>query len=496
MRIFQNPAIKKLVSKCTSITHKLKQQPIWENISSKCKNISICQASLRQMGVLVLLVFFLTSVMVQNIQAASLDAIPNTLSAQKVLLNGKESGYVCDQVSAEIIMDEILDEAAARFNMEIADSNVLRFEETTILREDLSTKEELEGSLRKYAKIFVNAYTIYADDVSIGVLQSEEEAQQILNNVKSQYLSDEGSLDDAKFQEDVKILATPVISTQVQAMEEVVAELEKKQDTVEEYTLKGDDTFWSISQEYKIKMDDLVKMNEDKDPKKLRDGMVIRLSYPKNILNVVTKELTKYEERIPYETETQTDDSMYTNESKVIREGQEGKRVVEANIIRVNGVEKDREVISEDVVLKPVNKIVAKGTKKEVTAASIARGHGKFKWPTNGRITSRYGQRWGRLHKGVDIANSKGTPVYAAESGKVSAAGRLGGYGNRIEIDHGAGVTTLYAHLSSIKVSSGTSVSRGQLIGYMGNTGNSTGPHLHFEVRINGSARNPLKYLN
>lgn len=434
--------------------------------------------------------------MVENIQAASLDEIPNTITAEKVILNGKESGYVCDQVSAEIIMDEILDEAATRFNMEIAAGNVLSFEETTILREDLSTKHELEGSFRKYAKILVNAYTMYADDVSIGTLKSEEEAQQILNNVKFQYLSDEAALEDATFQEDVKIIVTPIESRLVQSVEKVEAELKKKQETFEEYIIQGDDNFWSISQDYKISMDDLVKMNEDKDPKRLREGMVIRLSYPKSILNVVTKELTKYEERIPYETETQEDDSMYTNESKVIREGQDGMRVLEANIVKVNGVEKDREIISKEDVLEPVSKIVAKGTKKEVTAASIARGHGKFKWPTSGRITSRYGQRWGRLHKGVDIANSKGTPVYAAESGEISAAGSLGGYGKRIEIDHGAGVTTLYAHLSSIKVSSGTSVSRGQLIGYMGSTGNSTGPHLHFEVRINGSPRNPLKYLN
>lgn len=484
MRIFQNPVLKKLVSKCTSY------------------KISICQASLRQMSVLILLILFLSSFMIDNIQAASLDAEPDTLTVQKVMLNGNESGYVCDQTSAEIIMDEILDEAATRFNMEIADGNVLSFEETSISREDLSTKDVLEGSFRKYAKILVNAYTIFADDVSIGTLKSEEEAQQILNNVKSQYLSDGASFEDAQFQEDVKVLETPVNLTQVQTMEEVEAELEKKQEAFEEYTIQGDDNFWSISQDYKIKMDDLVKMNEDKDPKKLREGMVIRLSYPKSILNVVTKELTKYEEQIPYETYTEKDDSMYTNESKVIREGQEGKKVIEANIIRVNGVEKDREITSEVVVLEPVNKIIARGTKKEVTAASIARGYGKFKTPTSGRITSRFGKRthpitrrW-TMHSGLDIANSKGTAIYAAESGTISATGWQGGYGKRIEIDHGAGITTLYAHLSSIKVSSGDSVSRGDLIGYMGSTGNSTGPHLHFEVRIDGVARNPQKYLN
>jgi LysM repeat protein/biopolymer transport protein ExbD len=325
MRISQHPVIKKLISKCTSIPRKIRQHPTWKSLSNKYSSISVCQSNFRQLTVLVLMVIFLTSATFGNIQAASHISVPDTITAQKVILNGKESGYVSNQVSAEIIMDEILDEAASRFNMEVAAGNKLTFEETTILREELSTKNELEDSFRKNAKILVNAYTIYADDVSIGTLKSEEEAKLILNNIKAQYLSDEAPLEDASFQEDVKVLATPVAASQVQTMEDVEAELEKKQDTVEEYTLKEDDTFWSISREYKIKMDDLVKMNEDKDPKRLREGMVIRLSYPKSVLNVVTKELTKYEERIPYGTETQKDDSMYTNESKVIRQGQEGK---------------------------------------------------------------------------------------------------------------------------------------------------------------------------
>src|SRR5690606_7644327 len=110
----------------------------------------------------------------------------------------------------------------------------------------------------------------------------------------------------------------------------------------------------------------------------------------------------------------------------------------------------------------------------------VSRGSGKLIWPARGRLTSRYGRRWGRLHKGIDIANSRGTPVYAADSGKVISTGYNGGYGNLVKIDHGGGMVTYYAHLSKIVVSSGSSVSKGQLIGYMGSTGRSTGPHLHF----------------
>ena len=115
--------------------------------------------------------------------------------------------------------------------------------------------------------------------------------------------------------------------------------------------------------------------------------------------------------------------------------------------------------------------------------------------PTSGTITSRFGRRSSGTHTGIDIANSKGTPIYAAASGVVSFAGRKGGYGNLVVVDHGNGVQTYYAHNNSLNVSAGQSVSQGQLISYMGSTGNSTGPHLHLEVRVNGVCQNPQNYV-
>ena len=122
---------------------------------------------------------------------------------------------------------------------------------------------------------------------------------------------------------------------------------------------------------------------------------------------------------------------------------------------------------------------------------------GKIGWPTSGVVTSYFGPRWGGMHEGVDIGGSMGQPVYAAEAGQVVQvnAGYGGGYGNYIVIYHGGGLSTLYAHLSGIKVNNGQVVSRGQLIGYVGSTGYSTGPHLHFEVRVNGAPKNPLGYI-
>jgi murein DD-endopeptidase MepM/ murein hydrolase activator NlpD len=125
----------------------------------------------------------------------------------------------------------------------------------------------------------------------------------------------------------------------------------------------------------------------------------------------------------------------------------------------------------------------------------IKRGSGRLIYPVNGTFTSPFGMRWGRLHAGIDISAPTGTPIRAADSGRVAIAGWTGGYGQYTCIQHTGSMSTCYGHQSRIGVSSGQGVRQGQVIGAVGNTGNSTGPHLHFEVRINGNPVDPMGYL-
>jgi murein DD-endopeptidase MepM/ murein hydrolase activator NlpD len=118
-----------------------------------------------------------------------------------------------------------------------------------------------------------------------------------------------------------------------------------------------------------------------------------------------------------------------------------------------------------------------------------------FIWPVDGVVVSGFGMRWGRMHEGIDIAASSGTPIRAAAGGTIIHAGWLGGYGNLVVVDHGNGLATAYAHASSILVAVGQQVSQGQTVSLVGSTGHSSGPHLHFEVRVNGVAVDPLLYL-
>jgi murein DD-endopeptidase MepM/ murein hydrolase activator NlpD len=129
------------------------------------------------------------------------------------------------------------------------------------------------------------------------------------------------------------------------------------------------------------------------------------------------------------------------------------------------------------------------------SVASLGKSDTGFIWPLNGGITSYYGERWGRMHTGLDIDGTTGEPVVASKSGRVILASSYSGYGNSVIIDHGGGVSTLYAHLSGFEVNGGQDVSQGEIIGRVGCTGSCTGDHLHFEVRVNGSPRDPLDYL-
>lgn len=137
---------------------------------------------------------------------------------------------------------------------------------------------------------------------------------------------------------------------------------------------------------------------------------------------------------------------------------------------------------------------------REAQAGASSTGTGTpsasgFIWPVNGTVVSGFGWRWGRMHEGIDISASSGTPIWAAAAGIVIHAGWLGGYGNLVVVDHGNGLATAYAHASAILVGVGQQVSQGETLSLVGSTGNSSGPHLHFEVRVNGAAVDPLFYL-
>jgi murein DD-endopeptidase MepM/ murein hydrolase activator NlpD len=162
--------------------------------------------------------------------------------------------------------------------------------------------------------------------------------------------------------------------------------------------------------------------------------------------------------------------------------------MVVKKIVMLNGREVANSVLSSTMVKSPVTQVTAWGTRQLM-------GSGKFLWPARGVVTSNFGSRGGTLHKGLDIGAPYGTNICAADGGTVIFSGYSGSYGYLVKIDHGNGYVTYYAHCSSILVENGQTVTKGKHIAEVGHTGNATGNHLHFEVRLNNIPQNPLNYL-
>jgi len=224
---------------------------------------------------------------------------------------------------------------------------------------------------------------------------------------------------------------------------------------------------------------------------KIVPGQKIKLTKATPLINVMLEKEVEYEEVLPKEVKVIKSGNYYTTQTIVKQEGKDGKAKIRAKIVYMNGLEYDRQIISQQLIQKPVERIVVVGTKKP--PAYVATG--RFSLPAWGTLTSRFGYRGREFHEGIDLAMPWGSNVYAADGGVVEFTGWSGGYGKLVIINHKNGYQTYYGHLSRILVSPGQKVVKGQLIAKSGSTGRSTGPHLHFEVRKNGVPQNPLRYL-
>lgn len=258
------------------------------------------------------------------------------------------------------------------------------------------------------------------------------------------------------------------------------------------YTLRDKDTIDTVSKKYRISKDELLNRNTSLTEADFKPGTEIVINCPKKKLSVKSDFNTSVTEEIPYETKQVDDTTLYKGMTSVKKVGVNGEKEVSRISSEVDGVRVACNVVSETVVKQPVSQVEAVGTK----AFGNGEATGAFVRPSTGVVTSRYGARWGRMHKGVDLGGNTGDPIRAADGGVVIAAGDANdGYGNKVVIDHGNNYHTLYGHSSEVLVKVGMRVEKGDIIARVGSTGDSTGPHLHFEVIYNGQAIDPMPFI-
>lgn len=315
--------------------------------------------------------------------------------------------------------------------------------------------------------------------------EGEQTTEQQTEDVSAQAAED--GIKYVGFSETIQVMETYVGKDQIKDRDTAFNEITVENDEESIYVVEPGDCLSIIAEKNNMSIDQIKELNPDieSDDDIYYDDR-LNVTVPTAAVQILVEKQETYEEEYNAEVVYEDDNSMYIGENEVVQEGVPGKHIVTDLVTYKGDTETDREQLEENVQVAAVAQIVKRGTKSKPT----------YMFPvTNWNVTSNFGYRWGRLHAGTDVGVPIGTTVRASRGGQVITAGWLGGYGNCVIIDHGDGVATRYGHLSEVTVSVGQYVDQGQQIALSGNTGRSTGPHLHFEIRINGEAVDPLPYL-
>ena len=421
--------------------------------------------------------------------AVILAVVSNVKVGYAVVFNNKTIGYVAqkDVTRAKIdnIYKEITDSVEEDAVVDVTAELVPAFAPNSKFVDE----EDVEDIIKSELSYYVDGTSVYIDGVFAFGAKDEAEAKSILDAYQKKVCGG-GTIISSECENEISFKEEKVVYTQQLDKDAALMRLAGTDSKDGLHTVVEGETLWSIGIENDISTDHLMSIN-NLETEILQIGKVLRVKYPEPLMDIkVVKDIT-YTEYHPYETEKIYDKSLNQGTYSTQQKGSNGETRIRATVTYINDHEIEREITEKTVISEPVNEILRVGTKpKPKTAAT-----GKFARPVSGGyVSSSFGNRSRGYHTGIDWALSYGSPIYASDGGTVTVSGWGGGYGKMIKINHGNGYETLYAHCSKLVVSSGKKVAKGQLIGYVGSTGNSTGPHLHFEIRKNGSYLNPAKY--
>lgn len=467
-------------------------------------------------------------------------------NAYRVYLNGESIGLIEDKEKFEDYINETQNEIKNRYNVDhVYIPNGLKIKQETTYNEKTQSIESIYNRIKDEEDFTINGYTItivdtketekeqnkketqkikeylYVLDKSIiqsavnDVVKSfvdEKQYQDYLNETQKDITNEGTIIENVYIKEQISIKKGRIPANgQIYKTRQELAKylLFGTNEKNKIYKVKDGDTVKTIAYNNKMSTEEFLIANQDISDENslLYKNQEVVISYINPIITVVEETHTVKKESIRYKTVEKKDSSMYQGTSKVIQKGQAGESKITRKIEKQNGNITQALIVNTEVIKEPINKIVKVGSKVPDTSGGYYTGpivlSGDYAWPTVSRYTiteyygyglrSSIGETSSRLHDGIDIAGlGCGSPIYAANGGRVVIAGWYYGYGNYIEINHGNGVTTFYGHLNSVNVSKGQTVSKGQRIATMGNTGYSYGCHLHYGTKVNGSSANPL----
>lgn len=443
-----------------------------------------------------------------------------------VYFDNEKVGIVNQPEVVEGWLDSQVNELAEEFeHVTLLADQEITFDALNLYKPDYNN-EEVIANIEQNLKFKAKAYEVHIDGELIGYAPSEDSISHILDEIKRDFVSEEqwlaynenlnrgrgvavATVDpdettvalaepqmvDINIKQLLKIEEQYVNPDQVLDEDKIKDLLRETRLEEKKHTVATGDVLGVIASKYELSLNDILNLNPElNESSVLTIGSQVIVEGEVPMITVITEEVETVEEEIDFEVITKKDSSMYRGDTKVEQEGSKGLKHVEYKIVKENGQQIQRQVNNEEIISEPVEKIVIEGDK-----IKPSRGTGQFGWPTvGGYVSSPFGMRWGRLHAGIDIGGNSvsNRTILASDNGTVVTAGwHNGGYGNYVIIDHDNGYRTLYAHLSSIGVSRGEVVKKGDSVGVMGRTGQSTGVHLHFEIHKNGRNSNPMTYL-
>ena len=374
----------------------------------------------------------------------------------------------------------------------------IKYSDEKEIKINVLKKSLFDKAVNKVLKVFIDSKDI--ENYRNGTQKNIETTGSIIENI---YIDENITIKSAYLSTD------EVIFTDVDTLTKYL--LFGSLDKDKEYVVKPGDTIETVAFNNKLGVEEFLIVNPEftSSNNLLSVGQKVSIALIDPIFSIVVEKHIVEDMDKPFSTIEKEDPSLYYGTSKIQTEGVNGIQRVTEKVKYVNGEAYPAIITGKTVIKEPINKIVLKGTKGYSENGVPAQVSGDWGWPTIYPyvITSYYGFRWGRLHAGIDISGCGfGSPIYSIGDGTVFAVTNNcsdrgfygstcgGGYGNAVRVRYNNGMEVIYSHImgSNIRVSVGQKVTKGQVIGYMGNSGSSTGTHLHFQININGSSVNPL----
>ena len=412
-----------------------------------------------------------------------------------VAVDGEQIGAVAaesDYIAAEEIVRKRLSYSADEIEVSLNRSLHLEKSDGSVL-----SAGALADKLLEHADIeLFEGWGVYVNDEFVGAVEDTHPVKAALTRELS-YVSEhmQGEIDDVYYADDVtyergNYLTGSKVDPQVLANKLTAAE-----HTTKTYTAGKLDTVYSIADRFTTTPDEIRRLNPEL-PDVVPVAKRVRVPAVQRYLPIVYTKTVKATTFIDYETKRYETAELPQGTEDVLVRGVKGEREQKVQVTYTDGAETSRKVLSSRLAVRPVDEEIGIGTytAQPYSYDTVICGTGRFPWPVDGgKITSLFGGE--RNHGGLDIGAAEYSEIYAADSGVVEIAAWEESYGNFVLIDHGDGYETLYAHCAELLTQPGLRVKRGEPIALVGNTGDSTGPHLHFEVRVNGVRDDPTLYM-